>query len=34
VFDVTDKGLVLIESAPGVGIDELKEKTGVAFGQA
>jgi 3-oxoacid CoA-transferase subunit B len=34
VFDVTDQGLVLVEAAPGVGIDELKEKTGVAFGQA
>jgi 3-oxoacid CoA-transferase subunit B len=34
VFDVTDTGLVLVEAAPGVGIDELKEKTGVAFGQA
>jgi 3-oxoacid CoA-transferase subunit B len=34
VFDVTDTGLVLVEAAPGVGIDELKQKTGVAFGQA
>jgi 3-oxoacid CoA-transferase subunit B len=34
VFDVTDQGLVLVEAAPGVGIDALKEKTGVAFGQA
>ncbi|MNV31853.1 Succinyl-CoA:3-ketoacid coenzyme A transferase subunit B [compost metagenome] len=34
VFDVTDKGLVLVEAAPGVGMDELKEKTGVAFVQA
>ena len=31
VFDVTDSGLKLVEAAPGVGIDELKEKTGVAF---
>ena len=31
VFDVTDSGLTLVEAAPGVGIDELKEKTGVAF---
>jgi 3-oxoacid CoA-transferase subunit B len=34
VYDVTDTGLVLVEAAPGVGIDELKQKTGVAFGQA
>lgn len=34
VFDVTDKGLVLVEAAPGVGMDELKEKTGVAFAVA
>jgi len=31
VFDVTDDGLVLVETAAGVGEDELKEKTGVAF---
>ena len=31
VFDVTPKGLRLIEAAPGVGEDELREKTGVAF---
>ena len=31
VFDVTDGGLKLVESAPGVGIEELKEKTGVTF---
>ena len=31
MFDVTDSGLKLVEAAPGVGIDELKEKTGVAF---
>jgi 3-oxoacid CoA-transferase subunit B len=34
VFDVTDTGLVLVEAAPGVGIDELKEKTGVGVGPA
>jgi len=26
--------VVLVVAAPGVGMDELKEKTGVAFGQA
>jgi 3-oxoacid CoA-transferase subunit B len=31
VFDVTPKGLRLVEAAPGVGEDELQEKTGVAF---
>ena len=31
VFDVTDSGLKLVEAAPGVGIEELKEKTGVKF---
>jgi len=31
VFDVTDKGLLLVEAAPGVSDEELKEKTGVAF---
>ena len=31
VFDVTDSGLKLVEAAPGVGIEELKEKTGVTF---
>ena len=31
VFDVTDAGLQLVEAAPGVSDDELKEKTGVAF---
>jgi 3-oxoacid CoA-transferase subunit B len=31
VFDVTDTGLTLIEKAPDVTMDELKEKTGCAF---
>ena len=31
VFDVTAGGLVLAEVAPGVGMDELKQKTGVPF---
>jgi 3-oxoacid CoA-transferase subunit B len=31
VFDVTSDGLKLAEAAPGVTLDELKEKTGVAF---
>ena len=31
VFDVTAGGLKLVEAAPGVGVDELKEKTGVPF---
>jgi len=31
VFDVTEDGLVLVETAPGVDEAELKEKTGVAF---
>ncbi|HEL2979003.1 TPA: CoA transferase subunit B [Stenotrophomonas maltophilia] len=31
VFDVTDAGLQLVEAAPGVSDDELREKTGVAF---
>ena len=31
VFDVTDSGLKLIEAAPGVSVEELKEKTGVPF---
>ena len=31
VMDVTDKGLVLVELAPGVGEDELRAKTGVSL---
>lgn len=31
VFDVTDGGLVLMEAAEGVGLEELRAKTGVAF---
>jgi 3-oxoacid CoA-transferase subunit B len=31
VFDVTDAGLVLVETAPDVTEEELREKTGVAF---
>jgi len=31
VFDIAPDGLVLVEAAPGVGVDELREKTGVAF---
>ncbi|KRG43592.1 succinyl-CoA--3-ketoacid-CoA transferase [Stenotrophomonas panacihumi] len=31
VFDVTPEGLKLVEAAEGVGDDELKQKTGVAF---
>ncbi|PPT77385.1 succinyl-CoA--3-ketoacid-CoA transferase [Xanthomonas arboricola pv. populi] len=31
VFDVTDGGLVLVEAAEGVELDELRAKTGVAF---
>jgi len=34
VFDVTDDGLALVESAPGVSAEELQEKTGVAFHRA
>jgi 3-oxoacid CoA-transferase subunit B len=29
VLDVTPEGLVLRELAPGIGADELREKTGV-----
>jgi len=31
VFDVTEDGLVLVETAPGVDEADLREKTGVAF---
>ena len=31
VFDVTPDGLKLLEAAPGITVDELKEKTGVPF---
>jgi 3-oxoacid CoA-transferase subunit B len=31
VFDVTDTGLVLVEAAEGVELEELRAKTGVAF---
>ena len=31
VFDVTADGLKLLEAAPGVTVDELREKTGVPF---
>jgi 3-oxoacid CoA-transferase subunit B len=31
VMDVTPDGLKLIELAPGVGMEELREKTGVAL---
>lgn len=31
IFDVTEVGLKLVETAPGVDLSELKEKTGVAF---
>jgi len=34
VMDVAPAGLVLVEAAPGVSVDELKEKTGVPFTQA
>jgi 3-oxoacid CoA-transferase subunit B len=31
VFDVTDEGLVLLEMAPGVTVDELRDKTEAGF---
>jgi len=31
VFDVTEDGLVLLELAPGVTLDEVREKTGAAY---
>jgi 3-oxoacid CoA-transferase subunit B len=31
VMDVTPDGLKLVELAPGVGMEELREKTGVAM---
>lgn len=31
VFDVTPEGLVLVEAAPEVSVEELKERTGVPF---
>src|SRR3546814_911674 len=34
VFDVTPGGLVLAELAPGVGLDEVRQKTGVPFTEA
>ncbi|MFC3714826.1 CoA transferase subunit B [Luteimonas soli] len=34
VFDVTPDGLVLAELAPGVGLDEVRQKTGVPFTEA
>lgn len=36
VFDVDRKkgGLTLIETAPGVGVDEIKQKTGAKFAVA
>ena len=33
VFDVTPSGLQLVDSAPGVTVDELREKTGAPFTQ-
>ena len=34
VLDVADDGLVLVELAPGVTVEELREKTGVPFRRA
>jgi len=34
IFDISADGLVLVEAAPGVSDDELKEKTGVPFRRA
>ncbi|MGH6977826.1 MAG: succinyl-CoA--3-ketoacid-CoA transferase, partial [Brevundimonas sp.] len=34
VFDVTPDGLVLQEMAPGIGLDEVRQKTGVQFSEA
>ncbi len=31
VFDVTPGGLVLQELAPGIGLDDVRQKTGVRF---
>lgn len=31
IFDVTDTGLALVDTAPGVTVEELREKTGAAF---
>lgn len=31
VMDVTEDGLVLVETAPGIGVEELREKTGVTL---
>jgi 3-oxoacid CoA-transferase subunit B len=33
VFDVTEKGILLVELAPGVGIDEVRNKTGASVDQ-
>jgi len=34
VMDVTERGLELVELAPGVSEDELREKTGVPFARS